>query len=263
MVRFVRMAKSITPLAAFADSLVSQLPSEPCKCDVAGSRLEPHFAFNRKNLPALPGVLCSDDIVASRTEHRYGNSVVIDVVNFYATGRTYRHFAVMMLAALFSKGCERAVLELSNRQSQIRRVEVRTDALRHKFPWGYAVRPESYTYHPQIPERWPRNWKLDETDLPMFDLDFGEGQHAVKDHDSRNRLEIAGQDMGLMALAELLLNIGIPSCSQKATDSAIPPDMTYVLESFPGHHRVSAYSAEVQFHLPGSFSWPGEYPILT
>jgi hypothetical protein len=210
----------------------------------------------------MAGVLCSDEIVACRTEHRYGNSVVIDVVNFYATGRTYRHFAVMMLAALFSEGCERAVLELSNRQSQIRRVEVRTDALRNKFPWGYSVRPQSYTYHPQIPERWPRNWKLDELDLPVFDLDFGEGQHPMNDHDKRNRLEIAGQDVGLMALAELLLNIGLPSCSQKATDEAISPDMTYVLESFPGHRRVSAWSAEAQFHLPGSISWPGEYPIL-
>lgn len=155
--RFVGMSKAITTLAAFADSLVAQLPSEPCKCDVPGSKSEPHFAFSRENLPALPGVLRCDDIVASRTEHRYENNAIIDVVNFYATGRTYRQFAVLMLAALFSEGCERAELELSNRQSRIRRVEVSTDGLRHKFSWGYAVRPESYTYHPQIPERWPRN----------------------------------------------------------------------------------------------------------
>jgi hypothetical protein len=257
------MSKTITTLAAFADSLVAQLPAEPCKCNVAGSKWEPHFAFSRQNLPGLPGVLSSDDIIACRTEHRYGNSVVIDVINFYATGRTYRHFAVMMLAALFSEGCERAELELRNRQSQIKRVEIRTDALRHKFPWGYTVRPEGYTYHPQIPERWPSDWKLDELDLPMFDLDFGKGQHPINDHDKRNRLEMAGQDMGLMALAELLLNIGLPVCSQKDTDARARPDRAYVLESFPGHRRVSPWSAEVQFHLPDSHSWPGEYPILT
>jgi len=265
VIRFVGMSKAITALGAFSESLVSQLPVEPCKCEVPGGRPEPHFAFSSKNLPVPPTVLSTDDLIATRTEHRYAYNVIIDVVNFYATGKTYRQLAVLILAALFSDGCERAELELSNQQSRIRRVEILTGGLRNKPCWGYAVRPERFTYHPQIPERWPRSWKLDERELPIFDLDFVEGQphHPVNDLDKRDRLEMRGQDVGLMVVAELLLNIGLPVCSQKAINGPVPPDMTYVLESFPGHRRVNPWSAEAQFHLPGSFSWPGEYPILT
>ena len=99
----------------------------------------------------------------------------------------------------------------------------------------------------------------------MFDLDFGQGQrlHPVNDRDKRDSLEISGQDVGLMVVVELLLNIGLPVCSQKAMNGSMPPDMSYVLESFPGHRRVGPWSAEAQFHLPGSFAWPGEYPTLT
>jgi hypothetical protein len=258
------MSEAITTLWAFADLLVAQLPSEPCKCEVRGSRWGPHFAFSRENLPAPPSLLRTDDIIATRTEHRYGNNVTIDVVHFYASGRTYRQLAILILAALFSEGCERAELELSNRQSRIRRVEIHTGDFRNKLCWGYQVRPERFTYHPQIPERWPRNWKLEERNLPSFDLDFVEGQprHPINDLDKRDRLEIRGQDEGLMVVAELFLNIGLPVCSQNAINDPIPPDMTYVLESFPGHRRVSPWSAEAQFHLPGSFSWPGEYPSI-
>lgn len=69
-------------------------------------------------------------------------------------------------------------------------------------------------------------------------------------------------DDALVLLAELLLNIGLPVCDIKSDEGSTPADKSYVLECSLGHSKVAKWSAEAQFHLPHSFSWPGKYQSL-
>jgi hypothetical protein len=102
----------------------------------------------------------------------------------------------------------------------------------------------------------------DERDLPAFGLDFLETGHPVNELHKRDKTEISGSDDALVLLAELLLNIGLPACDMKPDEGSIPADKTYILECSLGRQRVAKWSSEAQFHLPHSFSWPGEYPSL-
>lgn len=250
-------------LADFAAPVVKLLPQTPCHCRESRVK-EDHYTFSADTLPEVPSHLVTHDLVMRRTEHRYGYCVRIDQINFYASGETHRQLAVMILAALFSGRSQRIALDLKNDQSAIKRLEVNFSGRSEGFTWDYVRRPASFIYHPEIPRRVPENWPNDDRNLPRFDLDFSEGSayHPINDLDKRDKVEIAGGDNGLVLVAELLLNIGLPACDIKAGNESIPPDKSYVLESFPGHSRVNRWSAEALFHLPGSFSWPGEYPRL-
>jgi hypothetical protein len=146
--------------------------------------------------------------------------------------------------------------------SDIKRLELDWSGYSPGSSWGYRRKPLQFIYHPEIPERVPWNWHLDERNLPAFALDFREAGHPVDDLHKRDKAEISGHDDGLVLLAELLLNIGLPACDIKPVDSNIPADKTYVLECSLGHSKVAKWSAEAQFHLPNSFSWPGRYPSL-
>jgi hypothetical protein len=199
--------------------------------------------------------------VIAKTEHRYGNCHCVDVVHFYAAGQTYRELAILILAGLFSNTTKGAALELDHPASAIKRLEINYSRHSSSSCRGYIRSPKQFTYHPEIPERVPWNWHLDERDLPLFDLDFSKGSrfHPVTDRDKRDRVVIGGSDAALVLAADLLLNIGLPACDVSPAGHL---DNEYILECCLGRQRVSKWSAEAQFHLPNSFSWPGEYPIL-
>ena len=74
---------------------------------------------------------------------------------------------------------------------------------------------------------------------------------------------VRGSDDALVLIAELLLNIGLPACDINPGAESGLLDKSYVLEGFLGRQRVSKWSAEAQFHLPNSHSWPGDYPSLS
>jgi hypothetical protein len=251
------------PLADFATAIVTGLPQVPCRCRVDRVK-EDHYTFSANNLPQVPPMLVTHDLIVNRMEHGYGNCIRIDQLHFYASGETHRQLAVLILATVFSGKSERIMLDLENEQSTIKHLEINYRGFNQAWCWGYVRRPAHFRYHPQIPERVPQDWPRDDRDLPTFDLDFMEGgrHHPVNDLDKRDKVVITGDDNGLVLVAELLLNIGLPACDIPAGEGSMPPDKSYVLEGFPGHHKVDTWSAEAQFHLPGSFSWPGEYPTL-
>jgi len=250
-------------LSDFAHALVIGLPQTPCRCRVDHVK-EGHHTFSAENLPEVPPLLVTSDLVMTKTEHHYGNGCRVDVIHFYASGHTHRELAVLILAALFSGTAQRVALDLEHRASTIKRLEINYSGFSPGSCWDYTRKPVKFTYHPEIPDRIPWNWHLDEKDLPLFDLDFskGSGHHPVNDLDKRDRVEIGGGDDALVLVADLLLNMGLPACDAGPGGESTPPDKSYVLESFLGHQRVKRWSAEAQFHLPNSFSWPGEYPLL-
>jgi hypothetical protein len=250
-------------LADFATPVVARLPQAPCRCRVDNVK-EDHFIFSGENLPEVPPLLVTHDLVMKRTEHHYGDCIRIDQVHFYGSGETHRQLAVLILATVFSGKSQRVMLDLENKHSTIKHLEINHGGFNHADPWDYERKPHRFVYHPTIPQRVPRDWPADDRDLPMFDLDFSQASkhHPINDMDKRDKVEITGEDNGLVLVAELLLNIGLPACDVKASDKEMPPDKSYVLESFPGHHNVRKWSAEALFHLPGTFSWPGEYPTL-
>jgi hypothetical protein len=257
-------AMSRMPLSDFARTLAMRLPQTPCRCRREKVR-EEHFTFSAENLPEVPPLLVTSDLVMNKTQHHYGSNCRIDTVHFYASGRTHRELAVWILAAIFSGKSHRAGLDLEHESSAIRRLEINYGGFDQSACWGYTRKPTQFIYHPEIPDRIPWNDHLDEKDLPMFDLDFreGSGHHPVNDLDKRDRVEIGGGDDALVLVADLLLNIGLPACDISSAAESIPPDKTYVLECFLGRQRVKKWSAEAQFHLPNSFSWPGDYPSLS
>jgi hypothetical protein len=200
----------------------------------------------------------------SKGEHHYGSNCRIDAVHFYATGQTHRELAIWILAGLFSGKRQTVGLDLEHEASAIKRLEIDYGGYDQSDCWDYTRKPSQFTYHPEIPERIPWNGRLDETSMPIFDLDFseGSGHHPVNDLHKRERVEIRGRDDALVLVANLLLDIGLPACDISQGGESMPPDKTYVLECFLGRQRVAKWSSEAQFHLPNSFSWPGDYPAL-
>jgi hypothetical protein len=249
-------------LSDFARALAIRLPQVPCKCRVEKVE-EQHFTFSAENLPEVPPLLVTSALVMTKGEHHYGNNYRVDAVHFYASGQTHREVAVWILAALFSGKSQTVALDLEHESSVIKRLEINYSGSGQSACWGYTRKPVRFTYHPEIPEQIPWGGHLDEKDFPLFDLDFREvsGHHPVNDLDKRDRVEIRGSDDALVHVAELLLNIGLPACDIGPGAEAVLPDKSYVLECFLGRQRVSKWSAEAQFHLPNSFSWPGEYPF--
>lgn len=251
-------------LSDFAGELVARLPLTPCRCRDEKVKAE-HFTFSADNLPGPPPLLATSDLVMSKSDHQYGNCCRIDVVHFYASGKTHRELGVLILSALFSKKSQRVVIELEHEASSVKRLEINWRGSSQGSCWDYTRQPEKFDYHPEIPERIPWNWPLDERDLPMFDLDFREGSqyHPVNDMDKRDRVEVRGSDDALVLVADLLLNIGLPACDSEPAEGSPLLEKTYILESFLGYQRVAKWSAEARFHLPNSFSWPGEHPRLS
>ena len=250
-------------LADFAGSPAAALPKVPCRCRHEKNQ-EKHHTFSADSLPEPPSVLTTTGLVMTKTEHHYDSCCRIDVVHFYASGRTHRELGVLILSALFSESPQRIAIELEHEASDIKRLELNWSGYSRGSAWDYRRKPSQFTYHPEIPERIPRNWHLDERDLPGFGLDFREAgrHHPIDDLRRRDKVEISGNDEAFVLLAELLLNIGLPGCETKSDEGGIPADKTYVLECSLGHQRVAKWSAEAQFHLPNSFSWPGEHPSL-
>ena len=132
----------------------------------------------------------------SKTEHSYGNCCRIDTIHFYASGRTHRELAILILATLFSGKAQRVALDLEHEASAIRRLEINCGGFSRGICWDYTRKPGQFTYNPEIPERIPWSWHLDEKDLPTFDLDFSENSryHPVNELDKRDRVEIGGSD---------------------------------------------------------------------
>lgn len=251
-------------LSDFAQAAIKDLPQIPCRCRVEKLK-EEHYTFSAENVPAVPQRLSTSALVMRNTEHRYGSNCRIDTVHFYAAGETYRQLAVLILAALFSEKSQRVVLDLEHPASSIKRLEINWSGFSGGVCWDYKRKPAQFTYHPEIPERIPWSGRLDEKDLPMFDLDFTEGSRndPMKDLDRRDKVEIGGGDDAMILVAELLLNIGLPGCNISPDGKSTTLDNAYVLECFLGRQRVNKWSAEAQFHLPQSFSWPGDYPTLS
>jgi hypothetical protein len=257
-------AMSRIALSDFARSLANSLPQAPCTC--RAERVEErHFTFSAENLPEVPPLLVTSALVMTKGEHHYGNNCRIDAVHFYASGQTHREVAIWILAALFSGKSKTVALDLEHEGSAIKRLEINYSGSDQSACWGYTRQPAQFIYHPEIPDRIPWNGQLYERDLPMFDLDFREGSshHPVNDLDKRDRVEIRGSDDALVLVAELLLNIGLPACDINPGAESGLLDKSYVLECFLGRQRVSRWSAEAQFHLPNSHSWPGDYPSLS
>jgi len=250
-------------LSGFAGELVARLPQAPCRCRTDQGK-EDHYTFSEKSMPAVPSSLVSSNLVVRKTEHHYGSASRVDVIHFYASGQTHRELAVLILAAVFSGKSQRVAIDLQHPASTVKRLEINYSGFSQGSCWDYTKKPAQFTYHPEIPQRIPWNWHLDEKDLPMFELDFSQdsGHHPVNDLDKRDKVEIGGGDDGLVLLADLLLNIGLPACDVSHSEGSLPPDKSYVLECFLGHQRVKKWSAEAQFHLPESFSSPGEHPAL-
>src|SRR5438309_8729785 len=98
--QFIICAMSRLPLPDFARSLATRLPQTPCRCRVEKVK-EEHYTFSAENLPEVPPLLVTADLVMNKTEHRYGSNCRIDTVHFYASGQTHRELAVLILAALF------------------------------------------------------------------------------------------------------------------------------------------------------------------
>jgi hypothetical protein len=239
----------------FTTRCVELLPAAPCKCELPGSGTsDNHVGFSAENIPIPPNFLTTPKLAIQATEHHYDSSIRIDTLHLYAAPATYRQLGVLLLGCLFHLHEQVVAIELSNPHSKLRWLKIDYKGLTHGAVAGYLKKPFEFTYHPQFVRRRP-NWPQHEHYLPAFSFEFSPESkfHPVADLDKRDSLVISGEDDGLMLLAELFLNFGLVSDSKA---EAIE------LEGFPGHRLVRTWSAEVQFHLPGSHSWPGEYPDL-
>jgi hypothetical protein len=80
-------------LSDFARTLAMRLPQSPCRCRDENVQSE-HYTFSTENLPDIPALLVTSELVMRKTEHQYGSNSRIDTVHFYASGQTHRDLAV-------------------------------------------------------------------------------------------------------------------------------------------------------------------------
>ena len=140
------------PLTDFAGSLAARLPQTTCRCRRERSQ-EEHHTFSPENLPEPPPLLSTAGLVMTKTEHAYDNCCRIDVVHFYASGRTHRELGVLILSTLFSRNSQRIAIDLEHKASDIKRLELNWSGESRGSAWDYRRKPTQFTYHPEIPHQ--------------------------------------------------------------------------------------------------------------
>jgi|HubBroStandDraft_6_1064221.scaffolds.fasta_scaffold08067_6 hypothetical protein len=60
-------------LSDFARTLAMRLPQKPCRCRDENVQAE-HYTFSTENLPEIPALLVTSELVMRKTEHHYGST---------------------------------------------------------------------------------------------------------------------------------------------------------------------------------------------
>src|SRR5258708_12741770 len=91
------LGMSRMPLSDFARTIAMRLPQTPCRCRVEKVR-EEHFIFSAENLPEVPPLLVTSDLVMKKTEHHYGSNCPIPSIPFYPSAHPHRPLPPRTLA---------------------------------------------------------------------------------------------------------------------------------------------------------------------
>jgi hypothetical protein len=116
------------------------LPQTPCRCRVDRVK-RGHHTFSAENLPEIPPVLVTSDLVITKTEHSYGNCCRIDKAHFYGSGQTHRELVILILATLFSGKGQRVTRDLEHEASRVKRLQISCSGLSRSACWDYARKP--------------------------------------------------------------------------------------------------------------------------
>lgn len=114
----------------------------------------------------------------------------------------------------------------------------------------YHTEPYAFEYYAQPTAKHPFDACVSPEDLPCFELSDSKGlSFTDEDWKRRDTVRIFGSDTGLVAFAELLLNVSVP---QNGLDEI-------QLGGESGFRGVGIGSGEASLFLPGHLAWTEEH----
>jgi hypothetical protein len=207
------------------------------------------FLFERGSFPALPKSLRTASIDICKTYQFINDSCRVDVLNFMASRKTYRHLGLAILAVVFQPDLTEMSLELTSQTTQINALVFRYAGTTPRTVFTYLTVPYSFEYQPKDIDEHPWMGRHIRDDAwPDFLLTYS-GTDAHNHWEDRDVVQGFGNDDASVMLADLLLDFGRDENKQ----------LMVRLETIfsPAYRAVSRLSPEVRLHLPGSDSWPG------
>ena len=216
------------------------------------------ICFSTSVLPVPDEMMLTDRLICKRGFHGYGGSLRVDLVQLYASTRTFQLLGLWILSMVFHEQPVRSGLVLSHESTDIKTIVC--DYKHGGTYWGsgvqgYTSAPVQYRHFCSPPQRHP--WAS--SDVPLHDLPnallTNESEMVVTEEQFqlRDTLVGFGNDRGAIRFAALLLDVG-GEC-----DEQIDID----LEGELGFRGVAPGSTEIQLVTPGTERWiaiGSEYP---
>jgi hypothetical protein len=205
--------------------------------------------FTAHTLPAAPKTLKTDRLIVKKSRHGYGGSYRVDLVQMYASQRTFRLLGVWMLSVVFHPNIRRSQLALTHNGSDIVRIICKSCS---GNPWeqgifGFSSLPSQFRYMRSPLSRHPfAESRPEVADLPLVALTNAIDMIVTED-DYQNRDTIIGfgTSRGTVRFAALLMDLGDPENSGQEVD----------LECECGFRGVTSGSAEVHLVTPPTERW--------
>lgn len=157
---------------------------------------------------------------------------------------------MLILAAVFHERVREVAVGLTHPHGEVKTLVIecawrRRGAAGELAP-GYHTRPSAFVYYPRLADKHPFDACAPPKDLPSFVLANADGRsYTDEDWGRRDTVRVCGGDAGMVAFAELLLNVSLPR--SKGNE--------FELEGESGFRGVGVGSAEARLFLPGNLAW--------
>lgn len=209
------------------------------------------ITLSSHNLPLPPSEIVTSELYIEKWKNSYNIWYVVDSLHFYASKETYRHLGLLILSVLFHTEVSQVNIKLNHPHSHIKSLIIDFDSPDiDGLMVGYTTQPLGFNYYAHLTEKHPFDSCVLPQDLPCFELSNSKNLYFTdEDWQQRDTVTISGNDTGLAAFAELLLNFSVPHSELDEIQ----------LEGESGFRGVGISSAEVRLWLPGSFGWMEEH----
>ncbi len=193
----------------------------------------------KKEFFTLSEEYITDFIGIKNIGHVYGLAVYNDQLHLHIPVNELCNLGLLILALLFSENSREVCINLSHKESEIKKLKIRFDKQKSYFDdLHLLMKIDKYRYKMIEYEKHPFDYNEFTYDLPGFFLTNDKEQiRSKEDIKSRDVLVITGSYVALILLADFLINVSHPKHFKNRDE--------YVFENEPGYVSTCPGSAEL------------------
>ena len=207
---------------------------------------EDGFLFVKEDIALEKTNIEFNELSICKGFHPYGESVLVDMLLFFASKEDYQYLGLCLFGFILSKSQSNLEIHLKSTKSEVNLLRViNPSESHHDKMFGINYSLDKYTYFTHKISNDVFGGERDDRFLPRIILTDEEGRGIVDRTDKRNVAILDCGLMGIVNFASLLLDFG--QASNNICELA--------LEAYPGSKSVAKTSAEMILNLPGSDWW--------